>query len=87
MLSRELQVLAQQFDRLKNDQGEIHMSAHITGLVDLFLVDAIDLARHLEAAKREQRSVGQVDLSDPKIAMLPVRRRVQTRTPSDGGAA
>ncbi|MBG6160556.1 hypothetical protein IWQ54_000206 [Labrenzia sp. EL_195] len=86
MLSRDLQMLARQFDRLKNDQGEIHMTAHITGLVELILIDAIDVARHMEAT-RVQRNVRLLDLSDPKIAMLPVRRRVAITTPDDGSAA
>ncbi|WP_029061308.1 hypothetical protein [Labrenzia sp. DG1229] len=86
MLSSDLQMLARQFDRLKNDQGEIHMTAHITGLVELILIDAIDVARHMEAI-RVQRNVRLLDLSDPKIAMLPVRRRVAITTPDDGSAA
>lgn len=87
MLSSDLKMLADQLQEKKNRHGELVLAPLAASLVENTLLECIDQARHLEAA-RVRRHPPVIDLSDPKIALFPkARRPLPMRAPEDGGAA
>lgn len=89
MLSTNLEMLRAQLSARTNAQGEVLLTAHEVRIVDLCLVDAVDDAKQMEASRVRSEPV-LVDISDPKIALHPTRKRpvaIPIRTPDDGDAA
>ncbi|MCV0428295.1 MAG: hypothetical protein K5905_22795 [Roseibium sp.] len=90
-LSADLEMLKRGLSEHLLPNGDLKVSASEVQLLDFVLDDCIDQAKHLEAF-RVQRQPTMIDLSDPKITLFPIARRLEPvvipiRTPDSDGAA